>query len=215
MAPNIKETAAVIDSLATLNVNDLVQSKFLPLTQEVGVEEASSEAPASSAVTHKNTVVTPTTDKEQVIADILKDEEIHDMFTINHFQENLVQEAKKDSGENYMPDSSSNDEYWYMPGPTDDEVRAEKEGNQLDSENNNAAKVNGDLYCLWHTKHDEQKRQEFIRTIVEDEKLRETFSVNTIEASLIADAKRRSGSEHVVSAHPETDSYWLWEMGAL
>ena len=82
--------------------------------------------------------------------------------------------------------------------------------------NDNAAKVNGGLYCLWHLEQEEQKRQDLIASIVEEERLRKMFSVNAIEASLIADATRREhgscSGERGAVVHPETDSYWLWEM---
>jgi len=209
MPPNVKETAAVIDSLATLNVNDLVHSKFLPLTQEVEADEQNETKQEAPSVD----TIPPLSTKEQMIADILKDEENRDIFTAHHVESNLVQEANKDS---VVAETSSSDDYWDMPTPKFEEVMAAKahELNEIEEQKeiDNTAKVNGDLYCLWHIKHEEQKRQELIASIVEEERLRETFSAKSIEASLIADAKRRA--EYVTSAHPESDSYWLWEMEA-
>lgn len=201
MPPNVKETAAVIDSLATLNINDLVHSKFLPLTQECA-EEAPREdtTPALSS-------------KEKMIADILQHEANRQMFTANHIESNLVQQAKKIEAD--VPTDASNDDYWNMPAPTEQDVMTETaeepDTAKEEQQNDHSAKVNGEVYCVWHIEHEEQKRQDLIASIMQDEKLRETFSVNSIEASLIADAKRRgntvSCSENVVSKPAESDSY--------
>lgn len=214
MPPNVKETASVIDSLARLNVNDLVHGKFLPLTQEVEAEEQEAQSNKILQVsTQEDTIAAPLSSQEQLIADILKDEENREMFTIDHLESNLIQEAK---GKMEMED------YWDMPAPTQEEaMMAAQEEDELikeEEKSDNAAKVNGDLYCLWHIKHEEQTRQELIESIVEEERRRQMFSVNSIEVALVADAERRGydacSGEHDATIHPETDSYWMWEMEA-
>ena len=223
MPPNIKETTAVIDSLATLNVNDLVHSKFLPLTQEVASEASRKGEDTHVADAPVGDTLLPLTTKEQVIADILQDEASRQMFTIDHIESNMMQQAQNKSTASAVTSSQEEDEdnYWDMPAPSEEQTLAEEnEAKEMKdaTENVNGAKINGDLYCLWHILSDQRKRQDLIVSIVEDEKLREAFSVSHIEASLIADAKRRScdtcGADHTESIYHESDSYWMWEMEA-
>lgn len=220
MPPNVKETASVIDSLATLNVSDLVHSKFLPLTQQA-------EASHVGHVTSKNVKIRDDTSskdsrstKEQLIEDILKDEEHRQLFSIEHAEANLVQDARRKLNSNNVSKPTTQeeaDDYWDTPAPTEREAMGQ-DVNDFKEEaiNDNAAKVNGGLYCLWHLEQEERKRRDLIASIVEEERLRTMFSVNTIQYSLVVDAARREHSscsgERVAVVHPETDSYWLWEM---
>jgi hypothetical protein len=220
MPPNIKETASVIDSLATLNVSDLVHSKFLPLPQQAEASHLRHVASKNVTIRHDTTSQDSRSTKEQLIEDILEDEEHRQLFSIEHVEANLVQDARRKLNSNNVSKPTTQeeaDDYWDTSALTEREAMGQ-DVNDFKEEpiNDNAAKVNGDLYCLWHLEQEERKRQDLIASIVEEERLRKMFSVNTIQDALVVDAARRehgscSGERDAV-VHPETDSYWLWEM---
>lgn len=230
MPPNVKETAAaVMDGLATLNANDLAApAKLVTLTRQgerrndavfppPANEHEPRDAPSQQQVPVGQIA------KEQIIADILREEANQQLFSVHHVESKLIEQAKHSSSRATNENTEivvgnhdiNNDNYWDMssmaPSTAEDVLEEVHEESKIE------AKQKGEMSCVSHSESEERKRHALIASIVQEEKLRHTFSIDTIEASLLSDAKRRKqdtrrACHFIESIHQDSHNYWLWEM---
>ena len=198
MAPNIKERAAVNDSLAILNVNDLI--KFAPLTSSN--YEIPTETEHREALSHAYWEW-PQDAKRTAIRNLMENEENRAMFSIHHVEANLINEAQRLSELDVVSHQESHD-YWDMPT------------NAVDIDDRRIVQIQ-DEYWEWPAPQNQSMEKEILMArILHEERIRQILSIEHIEANLRKQAAelgwKDSNHEWSIVDKPRcklSDTYWL------
>lgn len=192
MAPNVKETASVVDSLASLNVKDLMHpAKFAPLTATATTPDAGSRVVAEKEQK-----------QQELISNLLGDEENHFLFSAQHLEDNLRLQYHVKTDATQMETStaiSRSGDYWHMPEETKEKVP-----------NQTVQQINYVEACRFKAS---QEKNELIATILKEERIRQSFSVHRLEQSPQSDARRHSGTDCTTVQYGDVKgdaSYWMW-----
>lgn len=227
MPPNVKENVAVVDSLATLSVKDLIHPKFAVLAgpqkdlfsaahieanlvadskrlQARGYESEEAnddywaeahcdENEAETSVALQQSTQGHVEAKKQLIDQILREEEIRQMFKIEHIEAATVRDPARhlswDVGVTVSEDADAADVYW--------EWRNANEAHDAPDQS----------YWYWPTLTKEEQKKQLIQRILEEESLRQQMSTLSIEKNLIKTHHDKPQTERVATVD---DSYWQW-----
>lgn len=202
MAPNRKGAFDAVDSLATLNVSQFVdKSQFQPLTTAV--------TPACSNPTKVTSTPAPKPAEEsiprfqdpadQALVDrILLEERLREQFSADHIVR--TEQQRHDDAEEQQTDlhreDTNSDDYWAMTTEPKDV-----------SEIARARKTDAS-YWDWHENAKQQKKNDLIEAILEQERVRELFSVDHMVLKIQEEAASLQKKQEV--ALPQNDTYWSW-----
>jgi hypothetical protein len=229
MAPNRKTNVDVVDSLATLAVQDFVNPKFLPLThpeekktqEEYGKQEQNQETSAVVHAPHSFDAAHPvhsywdwpatkesSNGQAETVRTILEEETIRQTLSANHMEETLKNAAADASYDPsnmvYVKSTSTQEEdHWYMPS---EETVEEKENE------NNVTDLAHDSYWNWSTPTEQEQRSQLIDQIKQEDAIRCMFSVDHIQQLLVQQAAAMASAVDSDAAldKAENDSYWDW-----
>ena len=221
MPPNRKSNAEVIQAVRSSSFENIVltvQPKFLPLTHVTSSEVSMSAASSSSngiiyAKDHTQkesdsywdwSPVKPSpvveevvvVDKQTVLHEIVEQEAIRELLSIEHIEANLIQDAAAanlPSSSSQDDQSAEHDEYWSWPATSSSSFTAlplhEQEAAAVASSNTTSC------YWNWPAARDAQI-QLILQSIVEEEELRQLFSADHILAGMQAEAERLRAAQH-------------------
>lgn len=229
MAPNRKNISVLVDSLEGLDVANVVQSKFLPLTHaseefkhvektvvepkiviEPKVEETKAEEKEGDYIVNADAEASywdwepeeEVSEKDQLIQQILKEEEIRQKLSSSRIQENLVKDAAESKEEvaEVVQSAENSDDYWNEAPAV---VTAQHLKDASHPKNN---------YWDWEDAQMEDKNQSMITTILRDEAARQLMSVSHVEQTLKNAAPVSENVSKPAAAH---DSYWNWDSACV
>jgi hypothetical protein len=191
MPPNRKGTFDAVDNLATLQVSQFVdQAKYQPLTTPALTQ--SKTAPAVVVEEVQQLQLQPDA-KQATIDRILLEEKLREQFSADHMiHANQRQEEEKTEVHRETTDS---DDYWAMTTPNDlsDEVRA---------------KHTDSSYWDWQSKTKEETKDDMIQAILEEERIRQLFSVDHMVEKIQEEAAGLQKKKILLS---QNDDYWSWD----
>lgn len=227
MPPNRKKSQfQVIDPL--VSIND-VQS-FPPLTSSTlgkGEEKKSDDVPLLLSTKYQHgkpnnendTGVSSMVDSSSVnkveergliIRNILEDERIRQMFSVENIENNLLLAPKNQKGsDESTTNDNQNDDYW-DEGNTNNSLGRKR---RTILESKHVRDGNHPLHSYWDWQdravlsRSEQKKQ-LVDRIIESERMRQLLSIEHVEKVLLASSK---ANDAVSFSEPAHDSYWHWE----
>lgn len=229
MAPNRKNISTLVDSLEGLDVANVVQSKYLPLTHaseefkhvekttvepkiviEPKVEETKAEEKEEDYIINTETEASywdwepeeEVSEKDQLIQQILKEEEIRQKLSSSRIEENLVKDAaeSKEEDAEIVVSAENSDDYWNEAPAV---VTAQHLKDASHPRNN---------YWDWEDAQMEDKNQSMIATILRDEAARQLMAVSHVEQTLKNAAPVSKDGAKPTAAH---DSYWNWDSACV
>mmetsp|Transcript_21162 Transcript_21162/g.29918 ORF Transcript_21162/g.29918 Transcript_21162/m.29918 type:complete len:311 (+) Transcript_21162:76-1008(+) len=230
MAPNRKNITHLVDSLEGLDVANVVQAKFLPLTHateefkhvqqkqvvlepriviEPKVEETKAEEKEEEYIVNNETQESywdwepeeEVSEKDQLIQQILKEEEIRQKLSSSRIEENLVKDAAESKEEDveFVESAENSDDYWNEAPAV---VTAQHLKDATHPKNN---------YWDWEDAQMEDKNKSMIDTILRDEAARQLLTVSHVEQTLMKAAPVVEDAKPT-AAH---DSYWTWDSACV
>ena len=223
MPPNVKESASVVDSLATLSVTHFVDPKaFAPLTQPIDLFSVS-HIEANLIQESKRLESTPATkeehdeywaesncDEKDMKASVAKEQSIQNEVNAKKqllerilIEEEIRQMLKIEHIEasivsqvpkEYAPPSGYSNDYWSWRN--DNEAHGRHDPYHPPNQS----------YWAWPTLSREDEIQQIIARILKDEDLREKLSTQAIEERL----RRTVVVEQNITSGANDDTYWSW-----
>lgn len=193
MPPNRKGAFDAVDSLATLNVSQFVdKSQFQPLTAPAPITSNPSKGVTSAPKPVAPKFQDPA---QQALVDrIFLEERLREQLSADHI---IRTEQHADVKTDLHRENTDSDDYWAMTTPKDL------------SEVLHARKKTDASYWDWSAK--EQKKDDVIQAILEQERVRQLFSVDhmvlKIQEEAVTLQKKQEGL-----ATPQNDSYWSWSV---
>jgi hypothetical protein len=210
MPPNRKTNVDVVEGIAGLNL--VQQVKFPPLTSEIQTKEvvpqqqptsdngiiraAHTKDPSHPANAYWDWSTNPLSDsKQQLIDQILKEEQVRQLLSIEHVEQTVVQNAQPMETETETERAIVVEEdYWFQP-PTEEKVVLIERNANLQS------------YWDWPTKTAAEQKQDWIDSIIEEERCRQLLSVEHVASNLVTVA---TSPGIVMGAGGADPSYWDW-----
>jgi hypothetical protein len=209
MPPNRKSNVDVVEGIASLNLQ--VASKYAPLTTmttTTAMQPASTRANDVAMMIHAAHTwdashpanqywdwLSESPSKQQQIDEILKEEAVRQLLSVEHLESNLAQssqskpftmeamvrsdQAPDESYWNWsLPKRTSTDDYWYEPSSPQD------------------------------------IKQELIHQILQEEQIRQAFSVEHVESKLLQNANHHLPASTPMMTPSSSGggdaSYWDW-----
>ena len=195
MPPNRKGAFGAVDNLETLQVSQFVdRGKFHPLT--AAPVEATQAEPSQPVSIPKQQQHHEDPAKQAIIDRILLEEGLREQFSADHVIANL-QKADEKTDLHRQPTDS--DDYWAMTTPKD--LSSDVRSKQTDAS-----------YWDWPTKTKEEEKNDLIQAILEQERIRQIFSVDHIVKNMQQEAAAVQQKKE--SLRPQNDSYWAWDSKA-
>lgn len=189
-----------MDSLATLNVSHFVEtSKFQPLTAAAppaaSETKQANDVDAVPSAAETETLQQQDPAKQAIIERILTEERLREQFSVDHIiRANLPNEAAEEKTDLHREETNA-DYYWAMTTP-------ENLSTEIHSKRTEAS------YWDWPTKSKQQKQDDLIQAILEQERVRQLFTVDHLVLNLQKEAALQQKKESLV---PQNDSYWEWD----
>mmetsp|Transcript_2332 Transcript_2332/g.3180 ORF Transcript_2332/g.3180 Transcript_2332/m.3180 type:complete len:205 (+) Transcript_2332:60-674(+) len=202
MPPNRKSNVDLVVDLPTINVSELKLS--LPSAAPVKAPQKQQQQDAASYWDWPD-------ESDALIDQIQKDEQIRQLFSAGHIEENLVNESKMRSNKSSSGEETKGefDDYWNSPAPDhDEEEEAAIEPQQPVSHpisKQNESRVSAS-YWNYPSVSAEQK-EAMIQLVLEEHRARGLTSVEFYETTLVQNLP--AAHEQVVQAlNAASDSYW-------
>lgn len=203
MPPNRKATTDIVDGIADLrSFVAAPPTKYPTLT-------------TTNAATAESYWDWPNTSEQSIVERIQTEEKIRNLLSADHIAANLVQESAKREADQTKAAAGNADSYWDMP--TEEHALDHDEAVEITSaqhiQENLVAETPAKSECAvrnltnayweWPTL---EERQRLIQSILEAERVRQHFTIETVEQQLLAGAGRQDVPSQLLAAN---DSYWV------
>jgi hypothetical protein len=206
MPPNRKTNVDVVEGVAGLNLAQ--QVKFPPLTSVTQTKEVvPQQQPSDSGIIRAAHTKDPShpanaywdwstntlsESKQQLIDQILKEEQVRQLLSTEHVEQTFqnVQPMETETERAIVVE----EDYWFQP-PTEAKEVPRDAHHPMQS------------YWDWPTKTAAEQKQDWIDSIVEEERCRQLLSVEHVASNLVTAATSPGIAMGAGGADP---SYWVW-----
>jgi hypothetical protein len=197
-------------------------SKDYPATLSSSVQEATAPSDVKKAPDCDSYWNWPSkSEKDLIIERILEEERIRQVLSVDHISQNLRQESETLRQKEESKTNDATGEYWAMPSPAyipSEEARYLTSGEHIEmnlrqagtkqAQKQDPAHVRASQSSYWDWP-EESKNERLIRSILEDERVRQMVQVDHIEKQLLA-AAATTGEKKSTPLSPESHAYWAF-----
>jgi hypothetical protein len=215
MPPNRKGSTDLAEGISNLNIASFVTTtKYQPLTQpqvnDQVVEEIQGKSDSVPAVSYWDwPAADANSPKEAVVENILEEERIRQLFSVNRIASNFIAAAEKAASLKEdtvaVVSPKETDDYWFTP--EEDHTEEDIASQCADTTSEQAIGVEAEPPQNYWDFPAFKARERVAQAVMEKERIRQMFTVNHIQERMM-----EQGSQTLESAHLEAtnDTYWVF-----